>query len=411
MPNLDLEFVRSQFPAFSEPSLQGQAFFENAGGSYACGQVIDRLTRYYKETKVQPYWSFEASARAGQEMDSAYARLAGLMNITADELLLGPSTTQNVYVLSHAFRPMWHDGDEIIVTNQDHEANSGAWRRLAATGITVREWNVDPDSGELKPEELDNLLNSKTKLVVFPHCSNIVAHINPVREIADKAHAAGAHVVVDGVSYAPHGLPDMEALGADVYLCSLYKVYGPHQGLMAVRHPLLEALHNQSHFFNEGKLRSKLTPAGPDHAQISASNGVVDYMTAVHSHHFGGDAAEPSVIGQRVHDLFRAQEQTQLTRLLDHLRVRNDLRILGPTDAAVRAPTVAMETLNRHPAEIADDLAKKGIMAGADNFYSVRVIEAMGVKSDPGVLRLSFVHYTSVEEIDKLLAALDDTLG
>ena len=411
MPELDLGFVRSQFPAFSEPSLQGQAFFENAGGSYACGQVIDRLTRYYKETKVQPYWSFEASARAGREMDSAYARLGGLMNIAADELLLGPSTTQNVYTLSHAFRPMWNDGDEIIVTNQDHEANSGAWRRLAETGIVVREWSVDPDSGELKLDDLDNLLNAKTKLICFPHCSNIVAHINPVREIADKAHAAGAHVVVDGVSYAPHGLPDMEALGVDVYLCSLYKVFGPHQGLMAVRRPLLEALHNQSHYFNENNLRSKLTPAGPDHAQISASNGVVDYMEAVHAHHYGDEATAPELIGQRVHDLFRAQEQAQLTRLLDHLRVRNDLRILGPSDASVRAPTVAMQMHNRHPGEIADELATKGIMAGADNFYSVRVIEAMGVKSSPGVLRLSFVHYTSAEEIDRLLEALDDTLG
>ena len=174
MPVLDIDFIRSQFPAFSEASLEGQAFFENAGGSYACGQVIDRLTRYYRETKVQPYWAFDASARAGAQMDEAYARIAGLMNVTADEVNFGPSTSQNTYVLANAFRPLWNDGDEIIVTNQDHEANTGAWRRLADRGIVVREWKVDPDTGQLDLADLDALLNDKTKLVTFrallKHC-------------------------------------------------------------------------------------------------------------------------------------------------------------------------------------------------------------------------------------------------
>ncbi len=409
MPELDLEFVRSQFPAFSEPSLQGQAFFENAGGSYACGQVIDRLTRYYRETKVQPYWSFEASARAGREMDNAYARLAGLMNLEPEEALFGPSTSQNVYVLAQAFRPLWDEGDEIIVTNQDHEANSGAWRRLEQTGIVVREWQVSPETGELELDALDDLLSSKTRLVAFPHCSNIIAHINPVREITDKVHAAGAHAVVDGVSYAPHGLPDIPALGADIYLSSLYKVYGPHQGLMTVRRPLLERLANQSHYFNEDNLRAKLTPAGPDHAQISAANGIVDYFEAVHAHHFS-DAAAPAEIGRRVHDLLRSHEQSLLTGLLGHLKQRNDVRVLGPTDAARRAPTVAIQTLNRNPAEVADALAAKGIMAGSGEFYSARIFGAIDVPLDPGALRVSFVHYTKPDEVEKLVSALGECL-
>lgn len=409
VPDLDLEFVRRQFPAFSEPSLQGQAFFENAGGSYACGQVIDRLTRYYRETKVQPYWSFEASTRAGREMDSAYARLAGLMNLQAEEVLLGPSTSQNTYVLAQAFRPLWQEGDEIIVTNQDHEANSGAWRRLEKTGIVVREWQVNPETGELEIDALDDLLSEKTRLVAFPHCSNIVAHINPVREIADRVHAAGAHVVVDGVSYAPHGLPDVVALGADVYLCSLYKVYGPHQGLMAVRRPLLEQLANQSHYFNEENLRAKLIPAGPDHAQIAAANGVVDYFEALHAHHFP-DEASPAEVGRRVHELLRNHEQALLAGLMAYLGQRNDVRVLGPTDAKLRAPTVAVQTLSRNPHEVADALAGKGIMAGAGEFYSIRIFGAMGVAADPGALRLSFVHYTRPDEVEKLVVALGECL-
>ena len=266
MRALDLAFVRDQFPAFAEPSLQDWAFFENAGGSYACGPVIERLNRFYRETKVQPYGPFAASKRAGEEMDEARARLAGYLNVAVEEVHFGPSTSQNSTVLAQAFRALLRPGDEIVVTNQDHEANSGAWRRLAESGITVREWQIDPDSGRLDPGDLDKLLSERTRLVAFPHCSNIVGHLNPVAAICGKAHAVGAVTCVDGVSYAPHGLPDVTALGADIYLFSLYKTYGPHQGLMVVRRDLAERLPNQAHFFNAGSILKKLTPAGPDHA-------------------------------------------------------------------------------------------------------------------------------------------------
>ena len=139
---LDLTFVRAQFPAFSEPSLEGQAFFENAGGSYACMQVIDLLTDYYRKTKVQPYYPYAASAKAGQAMDASYVGFASYLNVSADEVQFGPSTSQNTYVLARAMLGTLKAGDEIIVTNQDHEANGGVWRRLAAEGMVIKEWQV-----------------------------------------------------------------------------------------------------------------------------------------------------------------------------------------------------------------------------------------------------------------------------
>ncbi len=295
MTTLDLDFVRSQFPAFSEPSLKGWAFFENAGGSYACGPVIDRLNRYYRQTKVQPYGNYPASIQAGAEMDEAHRRLAAYLNVDETEVHFGPSTSQNTYVLAQAFRGILKAGDEIVVTNQDHEANSGCWRRLAGdranepgvltglpSGVVVREWTIDRETGMLNPDDLDALLSDRTRLVAFPHASNIVAHVNPVEEIVARAHAAGAWAVVDGVAAAPHGLPDVAALGADVYLFSLYKTYGPHQGLMVIRTPLLEQLPNQGHFFNAGISRKKLTPAGPDHKpQVAAAAGIADYLDSV----------------------------------------------------------------------------------------------------------------------------------
>lgn len=405
--DLDIEFVRAQFPAFAEPSLQGQAFFENAGGSYTCRPVIDRLTRFYTQRKVQPYAPYAASQLAGAEMDEARARLAALMGVAADELSFGPSTTQNTYVLAQAFRQFLKPGEAIIVTNQDHEANSGPWRRLADEGIEVREWQIDPQSGSLETAQLENLLDDKVRLVCFPHCSNVVGEINPVAEITAIAHAAGAFVCVDGVSYAPHGLPNVDGLGADIYLFSAYKTYGPHQGVMVIRRALGELLPNQAHHFNGATLYKRFTPAGPDHAQVAACAGMADYFEALAAHH--GQQGDAAATGAFVHDLMRAHEVALLQPLLDAGKGRNDLRLLGPSDAARRAPTVAL-ALNRRAEPVAAQLAEFGIMAGGGDFYAQRPLQALGIDPEQGVLRISFTHYTTAAEVSRLTEALEQVL-
>ncbi|MFV1463967.1 MULTISPECIES: aminotransferase class V-fold PLP-dependent enzyme [unclassified Phaeobacter] len=405
---LDIDFVRSQFPAFAAPNLQGQAFFENAGGSYTCQQVINRLTRFYTERKVQPYAPYEASTLAGDEMDEARHRLSGILGVARDELSFGPSTTQNTYVLAQAFRQFLSPGEAIIVTNQDHEANSGPWRRLADAGIEVREWQIDPQTGHLNPADLENLLDENVRLVCFPHCSNVVGELNPVTEITALAHAAGAFVCVDGVSYAPHGLPNVGELGPDIYLFSAYKTYGPHQGLMVIRRALGELLPNQGHFFNGDALYKRFTPAGPDHAQVAACAGMADYIAAL-AHHHGGPLTEGAAQGAFVHDLMRAHELELLQPLLDMVKDRNDLRLIGPSDASRRAPTVAL-ALDRPAEAVAGELAEHGIMAGGGDFYALRALNAMGVSTGDGVLRLSFTHYTSKKEMTQLIEALDRVL-
>ncbi|HYC08605.1 MAG TPA: aminotransferase class V-fold PLP-dependent enzyme, partial [Steroidobacteraceae bacterium] len=304
---LDLGFVRRQFPAFAEPSLARQAFFENAGGSYPCAPVVNRLTEYYRRLKVQPYYAFPASTEAGEWMDAARERLAEYLGVSAPEVHFGPSTSQNTYVLAQAFRALLQPGDEIIVTNQDHEANSGSWRRLAAHGVVVREWRVDPQSGVLDEGQLERLLSERTRLLTFPHASNVVAHINPVSRIAARARRAGIITVVDGVAWAPHGLPDVAKLGVDVYLFSLYKTYGPHQGLMVVRSELLERLANQGHYFNEADGAKRLVPAGPDHAQVAAARGIAEYFDALDAHH-GAPAGASDTRAERVRQLLRGAE-------------------------------------------------------------------------------------------------------
>ncbi|MHA6729026.1 aminotransferase class V-fold PLP-dependent enzyme [Devosia sp. A369] len=404
---LDPARIRAEFPAFAEPSLQGQAFFENAGGSYTARAVLAKLDHYYRATKVQPYGFYPASEEAGAAMNLSFERLAQALNVTADWIHFGPSSSANTYVLANAFAGWLKPGDAVIVTNQDHEANSGAWRKLAKMGAEIREWRVDPVTGQLSLADLDKLLDSKVRLVAAPHCSNIAGEINPIADIAARAKTVGAVTAIDGVSYAPHGLPDLMALGADIYFFSAYKVFGPHQGIMAVRPELAMALPNQGHFFNEDKPRYRLTPAGPDHAQIAASSGIVDYLETVAT--IAGDNVEGENPYRRAHAAMRAQEIALAAPLLDYLRGKNTVRLIGPADPATRAPTIALG-LSEPGAAVATRLAKHGIMAGGGHFYAYRLLEAVGIDPTHGVLRLSFTHYTSPEEIQQLIAALDAEL-
>jgi cysteine desulfurase family protein (TIGR01976 family) len=406
---LDIEFVRSNFPAFSEASLQGWGFFENAGGSYACAQTIDWLNRYYRQTKVQPFYDFSPSIIAGKQMDAAKQRMAAWLNVDAEEVHFGPSTSQNTYVIAQALAQELNPGDEVIVTNQDHEANIGVWSRLEDGGIVVREWSVNPETAELALLDLEALLNERTRVVAFTHCSNLVGSVNPVREITDAIHQAGALAFVDGVSFCPHGLPDISALGADIYLFSLYKLYGPHLGVMVMKKKLNDDLPYQGHFFNAGNPAQRFTPAGPDHAQIASVNGVLDYMEAVYQHHHGEDALDRHKAAA-VMKLFRGQEIKLLQPLLDFLSGHSKVRLIGKKNAQNRAPTVAFTAKGHRATELASRLSAFKLGVGAGHFYAYRLIEALGIDAAEGVLRTSFVHYTSQDEVDRLMVALDQLL-
>ncbi|MBT8072365.1 MAG: aminotransferase class V-fold PLP-dependent enzyme [Xanthomonadales bacterium] len=410
MAKLDINFIREHFPAFCEPSLQGFTHFENAGGSYACGHVIDSLQRYYRETKVQPHYGFEPSSTAGVEMDRARQRMAAWLNVAAEEVQFGPSTSQNTYVVGQALRQHLKPGDEVIVTNQDHEANVGAWRGLEAAGMVVREWRVNPETAELEVAELERLLNDRTRVVAFTHCSNIVGSMHPVREWTDKIHAAGAMAIVDGVSYAPHGLPDVDALGADIYLFSLYKVYGPHLGVMVMREAVNRELPNQGHFFNAGHPTARFTPAGPDHAQIASVNGVLDYFDEVYAHHYADGDAKAARKTSAVRALFQHTERRNLRPLLDFLNQKQSVNLIGKTVTKHRAPTVSFTVNGQTPVQIAAQLASRKIGIANGNCYAYRLMEALDISPAKGVVRVSFVHYTSREEVTRLLEALDDLL-
>jgi len=405
---LDLELVRSHFPAFD--SGKQPRFFENAGGSFPCRQTNDALLSFYDETKVQPYSRYPESAEAGARMDNSYVRWADALGVNETEIVFGPSTSMNTYVLAHALSSRLGPGDEVIVTNQDHEANTGATRRMVeATGATLREWHVDPTSGALSIEQFESLLSERTRLVAFPHCSNIVGTENDATTICSLARQAGARTIVDGVSYAPHGFCDIGAMGADVYLFSLYKTYSVHQGLMVLREDFADELPNQSHHFNASDPRKRMTPAGPDHAQVAAGSAVLDYVEATTPGHASlRDTCEAAK------EAWQAHEATLAQPVLRWLDAHADVRLIGPTEAPQsmhRCPTVAFVSHSRSSSEICQRLVDAGVMASSGNFYAQRALEGVGVDPSDGVVRLSWVHYTSPADIEHLLAACEQALA
>ncbi len=410
MTALDLDWVRGRFPAFADDDLAGWVHAQNAGGSWMAGTVADRLDHFQRFTRIQGGTHFPAGAAQQAAMDAAAPGLARWLGVGEDEVHVGPSTSALTYALGRAFAEVLGPGDAVVVTDQDHEANSGAWRRLADMGVEVREWGVDPVTGRLDPADLDPLLDDAVALVAFPHVSNVVGEVNPVAELVDRVHAVDAVAIVDGVATAPHGVPDVGALGADVWLFSAYKVYGPHQGVMAMQRGLADFLPNQGHFFNADQVTKRFVPAGPDHAQVAALAGMVDHLDALVDHHVPGVTSSATGRRAALAALLNAHEAALVTPLLDLLVDRPGVRLLGPTTTVGKVPVVSF-VADRPAQDLAVELAEHRIMAAAGHFYAWRVLEATGIDPRAGVLRLSLVHYNTPDEVARICRALDTVLS
>jgi len=408
MPKLDIDYVREQFPAFKDPLSSKWSFFENAGGSYVPSNVIDRLNHFMTSTKVQPYAEFDTSAIAGDNMDKATNYFAEMINAENDEIIISGSTTMNMYVLSNAMRSLLKSGDEVIVTNQDHEANIGAWRRLANHGMVIKEWQINSETAELEINDLKALLSEKTKIVAVTHCSNIVGSINDIKSIAQLVHEYDAYIVGDGVSYAPHGFPDVKGLGVDFYAFSLYKTYGPHLGLLYGKKEILNQLPNQNHEFLEGDVPYTLNPGGPNHEELSCLVGVYEYFINLFEHHFSGETLSVRDKIHKVNKLIANHEKEIANPLLEYLNSRSDIKIIGKTKISNkdRAPTISFTMDNKSSKDLSSELVKHGIATRNDNFYAWRCLLALGIDVDDGVVRTSMVHYNSHDDVEKLINAL-----
>jgi cysteine desulfurase family protein (TIGR01976 family) len=410
---LDIDFVRAQFDQLNDdPDF---VFASNAGGSYVSNQVNRVMEHYNRHTRVQPYSRFPSSAQAGEAMDRAHLGWAQALNIDPSELTVGPSTSINTYVMAQAIGERWQPGDEIIVTNQDHEANSGVWRRKAEQkGVTIRQWEVEADSGLLDVDRLTPLLNDNTRWVFFTHCSNIIGTANPVAEITRIINSnSKARVFVDAVAYAPHHISDLKALGIDGYAFSLYKVFGPHQSLMYVNAEIRDELTSQAHYFNCGSPTKDFNPAGPQHAQVAACAGVLDYFDDLHQHHFGASESSRNAQLQDIHQLILQHENELAAPILDYLHSHPGLRLIGKTHTRDndRAPTIAFRPLQQSSEDLTHKLQDQGIGTEHGHFYAHRLVGDLGMDTEDGVVRLSLVHYSNLQDVERILTALDRSMN
>ena len=336
---LDINYVRSQFPGLNTDWV----LFDNAGGSQILKPVVDRVNEYFYSSNVQLGASYPHSVLAEERHLTAHKKL------------------------DDNFRRTLKEGDEIIVTNCDHEANIGAWRDLANYGITVKEWRLNPDTFRLQAEDLQELLSDKTKLVAFTAASNVLGQINPIKEFTALAHRAGALVCVDAVAYAPHCLMDVQETDVDFFVFSFYKTYGPHYAMMYGK------LADHHGYVGENEVRSKMKFS---------------------------------------YALIEEHEEFLSKKVLDYLNARNDIRIIGPREYSkdIRVPTIAFVKENSDSQAITQKTDEHKVAIRWGNFYARRLIDDHGFAGQNGVVRISMVHYNTLEETDSLLKALDYAL-
>tara|TARA_Y100001970_G_scaffold261626_1_gene344947 strand:+ start:1348 stop:2595 length:1248 start_codon:yes stop_codon:yes gene_type:complete len=406
---LDIDFVRLQFPAFNDPLCKAWSFFENAGGSYVPHHVIKKLNEFMTSTKVQPYAEYPMSKIAGDNMDKATEFFAKMINAKNKEIIIGGSTSINLYVLSNALKYSLKPGDEVIVTNQDHEANISPWRRLAEVGAIIKEWKINTTTAELELEDLEKILTDKTKIVAVTHCSNIVGSVNDLKKISDLAHKKNAIVIGDGVSYAPHGFPDIKKLGVDFYTFSLYKTYGPHLALLYGKEEILKKLPNQNHQFLEKSYPYTINPGGPNHEELASLIGIYEYMMELYSHHFDNENLSTREKISSVNNLFAKHEEEVTNPVLEYINSRKDLRLIGKNKILNknRAPTISFISKNKSSMEVSKILVSANIATRNDNFYAWRCLDALGIDHDDGLVRLSLVHYNNKSDVNKLMNALE----
>lgn len=412
VPTLDAEWVRRQFPALAS----GWAFFDNAGGTLPAINVIDRVSEYMRRWPVQLGASYAVSQQASGELGRATRAIAGLMDrgdgnhIDSAQIVWGASTSELLSRLARALRPRLAAGDEIIVTDADHEANISPWRRLAETGITIREWRLNRDTLRLEPDELAPLLSSRTRLVCVTHTSNVLGTILPIDAVTEMVHRSGARICVDAVAYAPHRLLDVVGWDVDYYTFSLYKVFGPHIAVMYGKQNALAELANINHqFFADDDLPWSMMPGAYPYELGYGALGVTEYLGAMARHH-GVDDDRNAL--DAAFSLIAEHETRLIEPLLAFLRNRPGVRIFGvpEADSTRRLPTAAFAIDGVHASEIPPlvDPHRIGIRWG--DFYAPRLVDALGLKSSGGVVRISIAHYNDNDEIARLIAVLDEIL-
>ena len=407
MPQLpSQEQIRSQFPALEGPTV----FLENAGGSQVPGFVADRMYRYLTRTYVQLGAGYPLSQQCTETVDQAHQFARTLLNVDDGQAILGPSSTALLNILAESYGRVLKPGQKIILAETGHEANLGCWKRLERLGVEIVWWRMDPETFICPLEDLQQLLDERTALVALPHVSNLLGGIVDLAAVADLAHAAGARVVADGVAFAPHRAIDVQALKADWYVYSTYKVYGPHMAVLYGKDEALAELTGPNHFFiPDDDLPYKFEPGGANHESCAGLLGLGDYLKFL-------TGAQPSApcdrqVVEQAFARMQAWEDPLIERLLGYLNSRSDVRLVGPTSGGPdRVGTISFLHDSKTSREITEAVDQTGVAIRHGHMYAWHLCDALGLNLEDGVVRVSFVHYNTVAEIDRLAEIFDQVL-
>jgi len=409
----DVGWVRKQFPSL-QLKVDGQpvAFLDGPAGTQVPRQVMDAVQKYFLEANANTYGAFLTSRRTNEMIANARAAMADLFNCAPEEVVFGQNMTTITLGLARAIGRELESGDEILLTILDHDANYSPWRALEEKGVVIRTVDIRESDCTLDLDDLKSKLNSKTKFVAVGYASNIVGTINPIAEITKLAHAAGAMIYVDAVHYAPHGPIDVKALDCDFLVCSSYKFFGPHMGTLYGKKKHLEE-------FKPYKVRPA-TDSIPEcwetgtqvHELIAGIHAAVEYIAEL------GRRCDSSVRDRRTALLaaYRstvAYERALVTKLIAGLLEIPGLQFFGITDPqrfGERCSTVSFRLPKGTPTDAATFLGERGIFTWDGNFYALNLTERLGVEKLGGALRVGLVHYDTAEEVDRLLAGLNDFL-
>ena len=396
---LDVPYVRAHFPGLSDE----WALMDNAGGSPPLFGVIEAVHDYMRYRQVNLGASYGPSADATARVAAGAEAMASLIGCDADEVVLGSSSTMLVRLLASSLK--FEPGDEIVVTNLDHESNIAPWRELVERGMVVREWRFDRASGDLTRAGLESVLSGRTRLVAFTHVSNLYGTVHDAAALVKRIHDAGALAVVDGVAFAPHRRVEVRALGADFYFLSLYKLSGPHEGLLYARRDRLRATRSLAFPFLGNDLGPyRLQPGNVNHELTASLPALLDYYVALGEHHGGGGLT-------RAFEVIEAHEAALGQPVLDFLGGRKGVTLLGrPRMGADRVPTISFTVDGRDSAEVVRALDGHKVGTRFGHFYSYRAAETLGLLEQNGVVRVSLFHGNTPAEVERLLTALDEVI-
>ena len=411
---LDLDWVRAQFPSLSQ-TVNGHAatFLDGPGGTQVPQRVVDAISDYLRRDNANTGGAYATSRHTDAMITGARSAMADFLGCDPDEVVFGPNMTSLTFAMSRAIGRELGPGDEIVLTHLDHDANISPWRALEERGVTIRMAEIHEDDCTLDMDDLARQITDRTKLVAVGYASNAVGTINNVKEVVRLAHQRGAMAYIDAVHYAPHGPIDVRALDCDFLVCSTYKFFGPHMGVLYGKREHLKRLQPYKVRANTNAIPNRWEWGTLNHECIAGIAACVDYLADL-GRHVNSSVSTRRTAVLAAFEAIQKHERELMERLIRGLLAIPGLKLYGISDSKRfdrRCPTIAVRVKGRTPLELATQLGERGFFTWDGNYYALNLTERLDVEKDGGFLRIGLAHYNTAEEVGRLMAALREIVG